>query len=256
MKATVHEILQQARHNGHKLFGLLVDPDRLTEPELDHLLALLQQTRVDLLLVGGSLLVDDQLDECLDRLRADTNLPLVLFPGSLLQISSKADALLLLSLISGRNPELLIGQHVTAAPYLRASGLELISTGYLLVDGGQPTTASYMSHTHPIPADKPEIAVCTAMAGEMLGVHCLYLDAGSGARQPVSTKMIGQVRARTEVPLIVGGGIRTPEAMLARLQAGADMVVVGNAIEKSPELLLEMSAALHDLNSSSQGKMI
>jgi len=256
MKSTVYQTLQQARQDGRKLFGLLVDPDRLLSSELDHLLALLRRARVDLLLVGGSLLVDDQLDTCLERLRRDTDIPLVLFPGSLLQISPKADALLLLSLISGRNPELLIGQHVTAAPYLRASGLELISTGYLLVDGGQPTTASYMSHTHPIPGDKPEIAVCTAMAGEMLGMNCLYLDAGSGARRPISTEMIAQVRTKTAAPLIVGGGIRTPETMLARLRAGADMVVVGNAVEKSPEVLLDMSAALHDFNSRSQGKTI
>lgn len=256
MASTVYQTLQQARQNHRKLFGLLIDPDRLTSAELDHLLGLLQRTKIDLLLIGGSLLVDDQLDACLERLRAETDLPLLLFPGSLLQISAKADALLLLSLISGRNPELLIGQHVTAAPYLRASGLELIPTGYLLVDGGQPTTASYMSHTHPIPADKPEIAVCTAMAGEMLGMRCLYLDAGSGAQHPISTEMIARVREKTTGPLIVGGGIRTPQAVLARLQAGADMVVVGNAIEKSPEVLLDMSAAMHDFNSRTQGKTI
>lgn len=256
MNGMVRQTLQQARQSQHKLFGLLIDPDRLSSSDIERLLDLLQQTSVDLLLVGGSLLVDDQLEACLEQLRAGTTLPLVLFPGSLLQISPKADALLLLSLISGRNPELLIGQHVTAAPYLRASGLELIATGYLLIDGGHPTTASYMSHTHPIPADKPEIAACTAMAGEMLGMSCLYLDAGSGARHPVSQEMITEVRAHTNTPLIVGGGIRTPETMLSRLQAGADMVVVGNAIEKSPGLLLEMDAALHDFNSSSQGKMI
>lgn len=248
MSKAVFEKLQYAHQTGHKLFALLIDPDQLSMQSLDRTIVLLHQHPADIIMVGGSLLLDEQLERCLDHLRKSLPQPLLLFPGSLMQISSKADALLLLSLISGRNPELLIGQHVTAAPYLRASGLEIIPTGYMLVDGGKPTTASYISHTQPMPADKPEVAVCTAMAGEMLGLHCLYLDAGSGAQEAVSPKIIQAVRQSTNLPIITGGGIRTPEQVTDRLAAGADMLVVGNAIEKNPTLLAELRLAFHVYN--------
>ena len=146
-------------------------------------------------------------------------------------------------MISGRNPDLLIGQHVIAAPYLKASGLEIIPTGYMLIDGGVSTTAAYMSGTQPIPPEKIEIAVCTAMAGTMLGLKMLYLDAGSGAQKPVSPEMIAAVRKEVEIPLITGGGIRTPEKAYTNLRAGADLLVVGNALEKDPALLIEIAAA-------------
>ena len=142
-----------------------------------------------------------------------------------------------MSLISGRNPELLIGQHVVAAPYLKKAGIEIIPTGYVLVDGGKTTSASYISSTMPIPADKPEIAACTAMAGEMLGLRLLYLDAGSGAHRPVPPPMTQAVSQSVDIPLIVGGGLRTPEQVRAQFSAGADMVVIGNAFEDNPDLL-------------------
>lgn len=190
----------------------------------------------------------DTLDECLDFFKKNSDIPCVIFPGSLQQVSSKADAILLLSLISGRNPELLIGQHVVAAPYLRESGLEVISTGYMVVDGGAPTTVSYISGTHPIPANKSDIAVCTAIAGEMLGLKITYLDAGSGALHPVSEEMIAAVSRHVATPVIVGGGIRTPEKAYANVRAGADVIVIGNALEKEPTLLLEMADAVHVMN--------
>ena len=248
MSKAVLKKLQYAHRTGQKLFALLIDPDQLSMKSLDRTIHLLHQYPADLIMVGGSLLLDEKLDECLNYLRKSVSCPILLFPGSLMQISPKADALLLLSLISGRNPELLIGQHVTAAPYLKASGLEIIPTGYMLVDGGKPTTASYISHTQPIPADKPEIAVCTAMAGEMLGLQCLYMDAGSGAQQPITTTMIQAVQKTTDLPIIIGGGIRTPEQVTERLRAGADMLVIGNAIEKDPNRLMELSAAFWGFN--------
>lgn len=254
-KMTVYPMLLQARQQGSKQLAVLVDPDKAEPAYLGRLLDLALRSQVDYFFVGGSLVMRDTLDDCLRFLKQHSDIPCVLFPGSVLQISPNADAILLLSLISGRNPELLIGQHVVAAPYLRASGLEVISTGYIVVDGGAPTTVSYISGTPPIPADKSDIAACTAMAGEMLGLKIVYLDAGSGARTPVSTAMIEAVRQHTDLPLIVGGGIRTPELAYARAQAGADVVVVGNVLEKDPELLLAMSEAVHRLNKL-QGKGI
>jgi putative glycerol-1-phosphate prenyltransferase len=171
----------------------------------------------------------------------------ILFPGSPSQISRYADGLLYLSLISGRNPELLIGQHVVSAPFVKQSGLEILSTGYMVIDGGAPTTVSYISNATPIPADKNEIAMCTAMAGEMLGMKLIYMDAGSGAKRPITESMIKIVSDHINVPLIIGGGITNPEKAYLNCKAGADMIIVGNAIEKDISLIAEMSAAVHSL---------
>ena len=170
---------------------------------------------------------------------------MVLFPGNSSQLSYKADGILFLSLISGRNPDLLIGRHVISAPFLKMSPLEVISTGYMLVDGGVPTTVLYMSNTQPIPATKDDVAVCTAMAGELLGLKLIYMDAGSGAKNAISESMISAVRGAIAVPLIVGGGISTPEKARLNVLAGADVVVVGNAIEKDPQLVLSIADAVH-----------
>ncbi len=240
----IYTTLLEKKAKGRKQMAVLVDPDKVIPQQLDHLLELAQGADIDYIFIGGSLLVKDQIKECIYRIRERTSIPAVLFPGSPLQIYSEADAILLLSLISGRNPELLIGQHVVAAPYLKKSGLEVISTGYLLIDGGKPTTASYMSNTLPIPGDKAEIAMCTAMAGEMLGLKLIYLDGGSGAFQPVPEPVIRSVREATSLPLIVGGGIRSAKLAHRAVQAGADLIVVGNILEKEPSLLGEMSAAI------------
>ena len=224
--------------------AVLIDPDKVIPNRLNHLLTLAQASGIDYFFIGGSLLVKDQIRECIHAIRENTDIPAILFPGSPLQIYSEADAILLLSLISGRNPELLIGQHVIAAPYLKESGLEIMATGYLLIDGGKPTTASYMSNTLPIPSDKVEIAMCTALAGEMLGLKTIYLDGGSGAFNPVPAAVIRGVRETTSLPLIVGGGIRTPELAHQAGSAGADLIVVGNILEKQPTLLAEMSSAI------------
>jgi putative glycerol-1-phosphate prenyltransferase len=159
-----------------------------------------------------------------------------------------ADAILFLSLISGRNPDFLIGQHVISAPILKKSSLEILPTGYILVDSGKQTTVSYMSNTTPIPHDKPEIAACTAMAGEMLGLKLMYLDAGSGAQRAISPKMISIVRKSVDVPLIVGGGIRSANEAYEAMLAGADTIVIGNGIEKNPALLAEVSEKIDDFN--------
>jgi phosphoglycerol geranylgeranyltransferase len=246
-QSTILESLYQARVKGEKRLALLIDPDNTPSAALEHLLELANSTSIDFFFVGGSLMLHEHLDDCLLRIRRHGVAPSVIFPGSVYQISPHADAILFLSLISGRNAELLIGQQVLAAPYLKRAKLEVLPTGYLLVDGGAPTTVSYMSHTLPIPADKPEIAAITALAGEMLGLRLMFLDAGSGARRPVTESMIAAVAAEIKAPLIVGGGIRYPEQAQAALRAGANLVVVGNAAEKDPGLILEMAEAVHSL---------
>lgn len=241
--------LEQTKQAGHKKFVVLIDPDKVRLGNMDRVLENAVQAKVDYFFIGGSLIVNNQLDECLQAIREQCHIPMILFPGSSLQLSRNADAILFLSLISGRNPDLLIGNHVISAPYLKRSMLEVMPTGYMLIDGGMDTSVLYMSNTRPIPANKEDIAACTAMAGEMLGLRLLYMDAGSGAENPISERMITSVRAAVSVPLVVGGGIRTPEKAAANAKAGADVIVVGNSIEKNPNLVLEMAEAIHAFNS-------
>ena len=237
---------QQRKTNGRKLFALLIDPDQVSKEEAESLRDTCLSLAVDLIFVGGSLMTGYHLHEVISVMKSQSEIPVVLFPGSNLHIDHDADAILLLSLISGRNADLLIGQHVVAAPLLKKSPLEILPTGYILVDSGIQTTVSYISNTTPIPYDKPSIAACTAMAGEMLGLRLMYLDAGSGAAKPISPRMIYAVRQAIDLPLIVGGGLRTPEMIHDALTAGADVVVVGNVIEKNPELLPQLVQKVKD----------
>jgi phosphoglycerol geranylgeranyltransferase len=225
----------------------LIDPDNVNAAKIDELTALAVSAGVDYLLVGGSLVISNHLDEVVQHIRLNCSIPIILFPGTPSQVSRYADGLLYLSLISGRNPELLIGQHVISAPAVRNSGLEIISTGYMVIDGGAPTTVSYISNASPIPADKNEIALCTAMAGEMLGMKLIYMDAGSGARYAIREEMIACVASHIDIPLVVGGGIRDPEKAYLNCKAGADVIVVGNAIEKDAGLIREMADAVHSV---------
>ncbi|GAB3757831.1 phosphoglycerol geranylgeranyltransferase [Spirosoma pomorum] len=243
-------ILQAHKLSGKKALAVLLDPDKVEQDILVKLLHRMQDYPVDAFLVGGSLVTDYSHQEVIATLRQHSSKPIVLFPGNPLHIDSSADSLLLLSLISGRNPEFLIGQHVIAAPLLKKSGLEILPTGYMLVDSGTQTTVSYISNTTPLPHDKPGVAACTAMAGEMLGLKLIYLDAGSGARRPVSPEMIAAVRAAVDVPIIVGGGINSGEKAYEALRAGADMIVVGNGLENDPDLLPELSNVVRQLNQS------
>jgi len=247
MKLNIYQGLTEKKRNGKKSFAVLIDPDKVNEPILDELIDLSLSAKVDYFFAGGSLVISTYLDECVRYIKKNCDIPVILFPGSSAQVSKYADALLYLSLISGRNPELLIGQHVVSAPFVRQSGLEIISTGYIVIDGGAPTTVSYISNAAPIPADKNEIAMCTAMAGEMLGMKLIYMDAGSGARRPISETMIEKVAASIEIPLVVGGGITHPEKAYLNCKAGADVIVVGNAIEKNASLIREISAAVQSL---------
>ncbi len=247
MSKGIYQSFTNNKQQGRKSFAVLVDPDKVNDQSMQQLIRLAADAKVDYFLVGGSLVVSNYLDECLQLIKKECSIPTIIFPGSPSQVSKYADALLYLSLISGRNPELLIGQHVVSAPVVKKSGLEIMSTGYMVVDGGAPTTVSYISNASPLPADKNEIAVCTAMAGEMLGMKLIYMDAGSGARRAISESMIEKVAQAISVPLIVGGGITDPEKAYLNCKSGADVIVVGNAIEKDPSLIREMAAAVHSV---------
>ncbi len=245
----VLEALNTRRKQGKKSIAVLIDPDKIADAEqLESLLRLANENCVDYFFVGGSLVTTTNLTDVVKTIKDNISIPVILFPGSALQIDPSADAILFLSLISGRNPDLLIGQHVVAAPILKNNKLEILPTGYILVNSGKTTSVAYISNTTPIPEDKYSLAACTAMAGEMLGLKLIYLDAGSGAEREVNKKMISTVRKAVEAPLIVGGGINTTQKALNALEAGADLIVIGNALEKSPELLTEIAEKVYDWN--------
>jgi putative glycerol-1-phosphate prenyltransferase len=240
----IYKRITENKASGKKLFALLIDPDKIMMGKLTSTIEIAEKANVDFIFIGGSLVVTNKLDEIVLHIKKETSIPLVIFPGNPSQVSRYADGLLYLSLISGRNPDLLIGQHVVSVPMVRESGLEVISTGYMLIDGGEPTSISYISNTTPIPSNKNEIAVCTALAGEMLGMKTIYMDAGSGAKTPITESMIKAVASQIKIPLIIGGGIREPEKAYLNCKAGADMIVIGNAIEKDNGLIIEMASAI------------
>ena len=243
----IYQSLTDRKSQSKKSFAVLIDPDKVNDNSVEELIQLSLDAKVDYFLVGGSLVISSYLDECVQLIKRSCDIPVILFPGSPSQVSKYADALLYLSLISGRNPELLIGQHVVSAPFVKKSGLEIMSTGYMVIDGGAPTTVSYISNASPLPSDKNEIAMCTAMAGEMLGMKLIYMDAGSGAKKAISESMIQKVASCIDVPLIVGGGITTAEKAYLNCKAGADVIVVGNAIEKDASLIKEIASAIHSV---------
>jgi phosphoglycerol geranylgeranyltransferase len=223
----------ELRQSSKKAFVVLVDPDKSSDKTLSDLTKFCKSNPVDFIFVGGSILTETNLKTTISEIKKSIEIPVVIFPGAATHVCEQADGVLFLSLISGRNPEFLIGQHIIATPELQKSNIEVLPTAYLLIDGGKPTTVSYISHTMPIPADKPEIAATTALAGEFLGLKTIFLDAGSGANQSVSTEMIAAVRKNTSIPLIVGGGMKNKNDIQNAWNAGADIVVVGTALENS-----------------------
>lgn len=228
------------------MFAILVDPDKHNPASLALIGKLAGVNSVDFILVGGSL-VSGSVEETVLALKNSTDLPVLLFPGNVLQISPAADGILLLSLISGRNAEFLIGNHVIAAPVLKKTRLEIIPTGYILIENGRTSSVEYMSNTKPIPADKIDLAVATAIAGEMLGYKLIYLEAGSGAKMSVNTKMVAEVRSNIRIPLVVGGGINTPDQIRDTYKAGADIIVVGSAIEKGHRIMSDLLGTVSEI---------
>lgn len=223
--------LIQKKEQQEKGVAILIDPDKIDLKTFVQRIQELEKRAVNCWLVGGSLLFQGNFELTITLLKEHSSLPVLIFPGNNLQVSNRADGILFLSLLSGRNPDFLIGQHVVAAPLIRQTSLEVIPTAYLLVDSGAITTAHYMSHTLPIPHNKPEIAACTALAGQYLGFQITYLDGGSGALQPITPQMVAAVREHVSSPIIVGGGIKTKQHIHNLWKAGADIVVLGTAIE-------------------------
>jgi phosphoglycerol geranylgeranyltransferase len=245
---TIYEYLLQVRERRGAGLMVLLDPDRHDIDVIERRALEAQKSGCDGLLIGSSMLTTDNFDGVVQRVKGTVDVPVILFPGGVQQLSAHADALLFLSLISGRNPQHLIGDHVQAAPLIRKMGLEVIPTGYILVESGAVSTVQYISDTRPIPRDKLDIAESHALAGEYLGLKLIYLEGGSGARSSVPEEMIRSVRATISVPLLVGGGIRTPEEAQKKIEAGADWVVVGNVLEKQPpgsSLMQEIAGAVH-----------
>ncbi|MBR5433562.1 MAG: geranylgeranylglyceryl/heptaprenylglyceryl phosphate synthase [Bacteroidales bacterium] len=222
-----------------KRLALLIDPDKHSDSSLRSVSMNAEREGVHMIFVGGSLVMSS-ISHAIDVIKSVYTGPVILFPGNANQVSANADAILFLSLISGRNAEFLIGNQVLSAPVIKNSGLEAIATGYMLIDCGKTTSVEYMSNTQPIPYDKPDIAVATAIAGEMLGLKALYLEGGSGAQSFVNPEIISAVKKSCSIPLIVGGGIRSCESLRNVFDSGADIAVVGTIIEKNPELLSEM----------------
>ncbi|MCX6325110.1 MAG: geranylgeranylglyceryl/heptaprenylglyceryl phosphate synthase [Bacteroidia bacterium] len=221
-----------------KGIALLLDPDKAKGDSLQNILKIAKESNTDYILAGGSLTFNS-IDNLIDTVRELCSIPVILFPGNLLQLTHKADIILLLSLISGRNPELLIGNHVIAAPYLKDVKEKLISVGYILISCGTKTSVEYISQTEAIPSDKPDIAVATAIAGEMLGLQMIYLEAGSGATKPVPLSIIKAVRENVSIPIVVGGGITNKKEVKEIFDAGANLIILGNGCEKNPQLLTD-----------------
>ena len=237
--------LQLAKNTNQALLAILLDPDKLPLHEIAPKIEIINRSQVAYIFVGGSLLFTNNLDAFILEIKKHTSIPIVLFPGNAMQISSHADGILFLSLLSGRNPEFLVGNHVIAAPLLKQTNLEILSTSYLLIESGRETTASYISNTKPIPPHKPEIAMATALAGEMMGHKLTYLDAGSGAENSIPVRLIQQVDQNIQNPIIVGGGIRAKEHIQAVFKAGATLAVIGTAFENDSDLLTNFQSKSH-----------
>ncbi|MCM2301283.1 MAG: geranylgeranylglyceryl/heptaprenylglyceryl phosphate synthase [Flavobacteriaceae bacterium] len=235
-KNSILKYIQKAKKNNQKLLAILLDPDKISVETIPSVVQKINESGANLIFIGGSLLFKNILDEFVQNVKINTHLPVILFPGNAIQISDKADGILFLSLISGRNPEFLIGNQVIAAPLLKDSTLEILSTSYLLIESGRETTASYISNTKPIPRHKPEIAMATALAGEMMGHQLIYLDGGSGALHTVPAELIQLVTNHCSLPIIVGGGIKTKEQINDAYKNGATIVVIGTAFEKNNNL--------------------
>lgn len=244
---TVFERLLDIRREKGAGFIVLIDPDKLPADDLEPFVEMCDVSDVDALFLGGSLLQAMELEPYVRRLKASTRLPVIGFPGALNQVTASLDAVLYLSVVSGRNPEYLFGQHVHAAPVIRRLGVEAISTAYMLIESGRATTAQYMSHTLPLPRTKPDVAAATALAAEMMGMRMLFADGGSGADHTVPEEMIQAITDTCSAPLVVGGGLSTPRDVSDKVRAGASFVVIGNAIERRPDAgyVSELAAAAH-----------
>ena len=251
---TTFQRLLKIRQERGAGYLVLIDPDKNDKGKLPSFVREATEAGIDGFLVGGSLMLTNEFEAHLQTIKRNTTLPVLIFPGSLLQVSSIADAILFLILISGRNAEHLIGNQVIAAPIIKKTGLEAISTGYMLIEAGKTTSAEFMSNTKPIPRNKPDIALAHALAAELIGMKMLYLDAGSGADASVPDEMIRAISGSCTLPMIVGGGIRTPEEARKKAEAGASFVVTGTVTEQNNHgsFVRELAEAVHSLSTANR----
>jgi putative glycerol-1-phosphate prenyltransferase len=226
-------------------YVVLIDPDRKSDDTLESSVENANNSGVDALFVGGSLMMDMKCIDRVKRIKDASNIPVIFFPGGVGQLNSHYDAMLFMSVISGRNPHYLIGEQVIAAPMVKDIGVETIPTGYMLMDGGAGSTVEFMSGTRPIPMNRPDISVAHALAGQYLGMKLIYLEAGSGAENSVSPDVIKVVTDALDIPVIVGGGIRNAETASEKVKAGASIVVTGTIIEENSKLMSEFADAVH-----------
>lgn len=233
-----------------KMLAVLLDPDQCRDEHLTNILKTLKTYKPDFIFVGGSHTTFST-EILIEQIKQNTSIDIVLFPGDESQFSVKADALLYLSLISGRNPEYLIGQHVNSSLAIKESGIEVIPTAYILIEGGKTSSVEYISNTRAIPRSKNKIALSTAMAGELLGMQIVYLEAGSGAELPVPEEMIKIIHKKLSIPIFVGGGIKTLDSLQKAYDAGADLVIVGNAFESEPKKIQDFVEYVNKLNKKS-----
>ena len=231
MTKSILEYIQSSIKNKKKLLAILLDPDKTTIEEIPSTIERIKTIKVDFIFVGGSFVEKGITDLFVENLKKLSTLPIILFPGDYSQVTNKADGLLFLSLLSGRNPEYLIEQQIKSVPFLKNSTLEIIPTGYILVDGGTNSSVLKISKTKPIPQENIKLATETAVAGMYKGKQLIYLEAGSGAKIPVNEKLISEVKKNISIPLIVGGGIRTKKQLINAYKNGADIVVIGTAFE-------------------------
>ena len=226
-------------------YVVLIDPDRKNEDSLETRVESANESGVDALFVGGSLMMDGKCKERVKRIKDVSNVPVIFFPGGVGQLNSHYDAMLFMSVISGRNPHYLIGEQAIAAPIVKDIGMETIPTGYILMDGGAGSTVEFMSGTRPIPMNRSDIAVAHALAGQYLGMKLIYLEAGSGAKEPVGNNVVEAVTETLDIPVIVGGGIRNAETASEKVKAGASIIVTGTVIEENSSLMSELADAIH-----------
>ncbi|MDX9746924.1 MAG: geranylgeranylglyceryl/heptaprenylglyceryl phosphate synthase [Paludibacter sp.] len=247
MKHTIYRKILLNRESGKKMFAVLIDPEKSFERNFASVVAALKVANPDFVFIGGSHTLRSS-ESIIEILKEEISSDILLFPGDASQFAPNADALLYLSLISGRNPEFLIGQHIKSSLAIADSDIEVIPTAYVLIDGGRLSAVEYFSNTRAIPRDKPDIALSTVMAGELLGMRLTYLEAGSGAAVPVPAELISFVGERILSPLIVGGGITSLNDLSAAYDAGADIIVVGNAFEKNPARIIEFVSWVDEYN--------
>jgi len=249
MKETIFNYLLSVKEEKGAGYIVLIDPDKNSEKSLEEKISKINECGVDAIFVGGSLILDNNCEKRVKMIKSLSKLPIIFFPGGISQLNKYYDAMLFMSILSGRNPHYLIGEQVIAAPIVKDLGIETIPTGYLIIDGGSNSSVQFMSGSNPIPTEKPDILVAHALAAQYLGKKIVYLESGSGAKNAIPNHLIEAVKSYIEIPIIVGGGIRTPESAYEKVQAGANFVVTGTAIEDdNTNIIKEFADAIHGSN--------